>query len=276
MFVEGGGVTVSSFLEAGLLDRLHIAVAPLLIGEGRPQCACRPGCGCRTACGCSTASIVPGSISCSTVICGPPRECTTEGHDLDGAATTIQRVLVAATLLRCARVTCREHCGDTPRKRPPGLEPLPRNQCAASASAARSAGWLSTRASARLQRVASPGSTRSPASDPTQLCNGTRVRTDDRQSMRQRFGDRHAVALALRRQHEHIGSVDSTRRVHWCGTSSSSCTRDSAARTLQQPSRSRSHRPGAAVRLPTQVSCHGRARRAARAPRVVAHDPCRR
>ncbi len=36
IFVEGGGVTVSSFLSAGLLDRLHIAVAPLLIGEGRP------------------------------------------------------------------------------------------------------------------------------------------------------------------------------------------------------------------------------------------------
>jgi len=36
VFVEGGGVTVSSFLQAGLLDRLHIAIAPLLIGEGRP------------------------------------------------------------------------------------------------------------------------------------------------------------------------------------------------------------------------------------------------
>ena len=36
IFVEGGGITVSSFLDAGLLDRLHIAVAPLLIGEGRP------------------------------------------------------------------------------------------------------------------------------------------------------------------------------------------------------------------------------------------------
>jgi diaminohydroxyphosphoribosylaminopyrimidine deaminase / 5-amino-6-(5-phosphoribosylamino)uracil reductase len=36
VFVEGGGVTVSSFLEADLLDRLHIAIAPLLIGEGRP------------------------------------------------------------------------------------------------------------------------------------------------------------------------------------------------------------------------------------------------
>jgi diaminohydroxyphosphoribosylaminopyrimidine deaminase / 5-amino-6-(5-phosphoribosylamino)uracil reductase len=36
VLVEGGGVTVSSFLEAGLLDRLHVAVAPLLIGDGRP------------------------------------------------------------------------------------------------------------------------------------------------------------------------------------------------------------------------------------------------
>lgn len=36
LFVEGGGETVSSFLEAGLLDRLHIAIAPLLIGTGRP------------------------------------------------------------------------------------------------------------------------------------------------------------------------------------------------------------------------------------------------
>jgi len=35
LFVEGGGLTVSSFLAAGLLDRLHLAVAPLLIGEGR-------------------------------------------------------------------------------------------------------------------------------------------------------------------------------------------------------------------------------------------------
>jgi riboflavin biosynthesis pyrimidine reductase len=35
LFVEGGGVTVSAFLAAGLLDRLQVAVAPLLIGEGR-------------------------------------------------------------------------------------------------------------------------------------------------------------------------------------------------------------------------------------------------
>jgi riboflavin-specific deaminase-like protein len=36
VFIEGGGVTVSMFLEANLLTRLHVAVAPLLIGDGRP------------------------------------------------------------------------------------------------------------------------------------------------------------------------------------------------------------------------------------------------
>jgi diaminohydroxyphosphoribosylaminopyrimidine deaminase/5-amino-6-(5-phosphoribosylamino)uracil reductase len=36
IFVEGGGVTVSAFLEADLLHRLHVAIAPLLIGDGRP------------------------------------------------------------------------------------------------------------------------------------------------------------------------------------------------------------------------------------------------
>ncbi len=36
VFVEGGGVTVSMFLEADLLDRLQVAIAPLIIGSGRP------------------------------------------------------------------------------------------------------------------------------------------------------------------------------------------------------------------------------------------------
>jgi riboflavin-specific deaminase-like protein len=36
VFVEGGGVTVSAFLEANLLDRLQMAFAPLIIGGGRP------------------------------------------------------------------------------------------------------------------------------------------------------------------------------------------------------------------------------------------------
>ena len=34
MLVEGGGVTIAGFLEAGLLQRLHVAVAPLIIGAG--------------------------------------------------------------------------------------------------------------------------------------------------------------------------------------------------------------------------------------------------
>jgi len=35
VFIEGGGIAVSAFLRAGLLDRLQVTVAPLLIGEGR-------------------------------------------------------------------------------------------------------------------------------------------------------------------------------------------------------------------------------------------------
>ncbi len=36
VLVEGGGVTVSRFLEAGLLDRLHVTVLPILMSSGRP------------------------------------------------------------------------------------------------------------------------------------------------------------------------------------------------------------------------------------------------
>jgi riboflavin-specific deaminase-like protein len=36
IFVEGGGRTVSAFLAAGCLDRLHLTVAPLLLGSGIP------------------------------------------------------------------------------------------------------------------------------------------------------------------------------------------------------------------------------------------------
>ena len=35
IFVEGGGITVSRFLSAGLLDRLHVTVAPVILGSGR-------------------------------------------------------------------------------------------------------------------------------------------------------------------------------------------------------------------------------------------------
>ena len=36
IYVEGGGVTVSRFLQAGALTRLHVTVAPMVFGSGRP------------------------------------------------------------------------------------------------------------------------------------------------------------------------------------------------------------------------------------------------
>jgi len=37
LFIEGGGVTISHFLRAGSLDRLHLTVAPMILGSGRPS-----------------------------------------------------------------------------------------------------------------------------------------------------------------------------------------------------------------------------------------------
>lgn len=34
LLIEGGGITIRGFLESSLLDRLHVAVAPLIIGAG--------------------------------------------------------------------------------------------------------------------------------------------------------------------------------------------------------------------------------------------------
>ncbi|MDR5897973.1 RibD family protein [Halomonas vilamensis] len=42
ILVEGGGVTVSQFIEAGVVERLHLLVAPLLIGSGRPGLTMTP------------------------------------------------------------------------------------------------------------------------------------------------------------------------------------------------------------------------------------------
>jgi diaminohydroxyphosphoribosylaminopyrimidine deaminase / 5-amino-6-(5-phosphoribosylamino)uracil reductase len=42
VLVEGGGITVSRFLKAGVVDRLHVTVAPLLIGSGRPGLMLEP------------------------------------------------------------------------------------------------------------------------------------------------------------------------------------------------------------------------------------------
>ena len=35
LFIEGGGITVSRFLEARVLDRLHVTISPIFIGAGR-------------------------------------------------------------------------------------------------------------------------------------------------------------------------------------------------------------------------------------------------
>jgi diaminohydroxyphosphoribosylaminopyrimidine deaminase / 5-amino-6-(5-phosphoribosylamino)uracil reductase len=37
LFVEGGGMTISHFLDAGCLDRLQLTVAPMILGSGRPS-----------------------------------------------------------------------------------------------------------------------------------------------------------------------------------------------------------------------------------------------
>jgi diaminohydroxyphosphoribosylaminopyrimidine deaminase / 5-amino-6-(5-phosphoribosylamino)uracil reductase len=42
LFIEGGGETVSRFLAAGMLDRLHVSVAPLILGSGAPAFALPP------------------------------------------------------------------------------------------------------------------------------------------------------------------------------------------------------------------------------------------
>jgi riboflavin-specific deaminase-like protein len=39
VFIEGGGVTISRFLQARALTRLQVAVAPMLLGSGRPSFA---------------------------------------------------------------------------------------------------------------------------------------------------------------------------------------------------------------------------------------------
>lgn len=42
VLIEGGGQTVSRFLAAGVLDRLHVTVAPVVIGSGRPGLSLPP------------------------------------------------------------------------------------------------------------------------------------------------------------------------------------------------------------------------------------------
>jgi riboflavin biosynthesis pyrimidine reductase len=42
VLIEGGADTVSRFLAARCLDRLHVVVAPIILGSGRPSFALPP------------------------------------------------------------------------------------------------------------------------------------------------------------------------------------------------------------------------------------------
>jgi riboflavin-specific deaminase-like protein len=42
ILVEGGSNTISSFIEAGCVDRLHVLVAPMIIGSGKPALETTP------------------------------------------------------------------------------------------------------------------------------------------------------------------------------------------------------------------------------------------
>lgn len=41
IMVEGGGITISRFIDAGCVDRLHVMVAPMIVGSGPPALALR-------------------------------------------------------------------------------------------------------------------------------------------------------------------------------------------------------------------------------------------
>ncbi|RUP10345.1 RibD family protein [Hyphomicrobium sp.] len=42
ILVEGGGITISHFIDAGAVDRIHILVAPLIFGSGMPALSLLP------------------------------------------------------------------------------------------------------------------------------------------------------------------------------------------------------------------------------------------
>ncbi|WP_252911550.1 RibD family protein [Aliihoeflea aestuarii] len=42
IMIEGGGITIGRFFDAGLIDRLHVSIAPLIIGAGPSSLTARP------------------------------------------------------------------------------------------------------------------------------------------------------------------------------------------------------------------------------------------
>lgn len=92
IFVEGGGVTVSSFLNAGLLDRLHIAVAPLLIGDGRPAIRLPPQMRLQDCLRLQPRIYRAGSDILFDCDLRVPAAARMNGHDIS-SATLIRRIL---------------------------------------------------------------------------------------------------------------------------------------------------------------------------------------
>ena len=42
LLIEGGATTVSAFIDAGVVDRLHVLVAPVILGSGKPGLSLAP------------------------------------------------------------------------------------------------------------------------------------------------------------------------------------------------------------------------------------------
>lgn len=42
ILIEGGPSTISRFIDAGLIDRLHVCLAPIILGSGQPGLSLRP------------------------------------------------------------------------------------------------------------------------------------------------------------------------------------------------------------------------------------------
>lgn len=42
LLIEGGATTVSSFIDAGVINRLHMLIAPVILGSGKPGLTLRP------------------------------------------------------------------------------------------------------------------------------------------------------------------------------------------------------------------------------------------
>ena len=42
LLIEGGARTISRFIDAGCVDRLHVLVAPLIFGSGKPALDLKP------------------------------------------------------------------------------------------------------------------------------------------------------------------------------------------------------------------------------------------